>query len=173
MSYLVHCALIDLIDDLPDVDCSLMRFEEWMEAAPPPACRITTFDSWPEAWSCSSLPGNLIQETLALPIGKLTRSHWPKIEQEIAANFFSGANKSQWKGLLAVNHLQPFIQREGEGAQRGWLEREKPLAQIRIDSAIERRKADWWCAKVAFEKLSWNYFWNDAPWIVSTTVFQV
>ena len=49
---------------------------------------------------CSSLPGNLIQETLALPIGKLTGSHWPKNEEEMTANFFSTANKPTEKSAL-------------------------------------------------------------------------
>ena len=133
MSYLVDCALIDTIEDLVDTDCSLRRTQ-------------TTCRRWITTWFSAlgertSLPGNLIQETLALPISKLTRSHWPKIGQEVAA-ISSVANKSGWKGLLAVKHLSlsAAFQR-ARGASKGLI-REKPLGQILIDSAIEQHEKE-------------------------------
>ena len=77
MSYLVHCAncaLSDLIDELPDVDCHVDEVGG-VEVIHLLAAELQHLIPCQRRRGSSSLPGNLIQETLALPIGKLTRSH--------------------------------------------------------------------------------------------------
>ena len=148
MSYLVDCALIDTIEDLVDTDCSLRRTQ-------------TTCRRWITTWFSAlgertSLPGNSIQETLALPISKLTRSHWPKLSKKRRPIF--SQHKQVEKCSFAVKHLEPLI-REEKGVSKGGLIRERThswpdphwLAAIERWSELMRRqegKVKWrqWCS---------------------------
>ena len=94
MSYLVHCALIEYSVHwlIWFTICPILIAEE---SKPTSATCSENYNIWfSAAGESSSLPGNLIQETRALPIGKLTRS--TEIEQETPTNFFSA--QTSWRG---------------------------------------------------------------------------
>ena len=132
MSYLVDCALIDTIEDLVDTDCSLRRTQTTCR------CWITTWFS--ALGERTSLPGNLIQETLALPISKLTRSHWPKLGKK-ERPFLPLQTSLGEKGFLLLSISLSSAFQRARRASKGLI-REKPLGQILIDFAIEQHEKE-------------------------------
>ena len=142
MSYLVHCALIEYSVHwlIWFTICPILIAEE---SKPPSATCSENYNIWfSAAGESSSLPGNLIQETRALPIGKLTRSHWPKLSKKRRPIF--SQHKQVEKCSFAVKHLEPLIREEKGVSKGGWLEREPTLGQITIDSRQLSGEASWW-----------------------------
>ena len=125
-------------------DSRSARYWSLPDEKPTSATCSENYNIWfSAAGESSSLPGNLIQETRALPIGKLTRSHWPKLSKKPIFSQHKQVDAGE-KCSFAVKHLEPLI-REEKGVSKGcWLEREPTLGQIRIDSRQLSGEASWW-----------------------------